>query len=109
MQSPSYKFNLLIRYFHVWNEIWTKRNDLPNNTYDGWQAVDSTPQEESSGLHQMGPAPLKAIKEGEIYAGYDTGFVFAEVNADYVKWVLKKDEHGNESFQSKWYIFYDLL
>ena len=56
----------------------------------------------------MGPAPLKAIKEGEIYAGYDTGFVFAEVNADYVKWIIKKDEHGNAIFQSKLYIFYEL-
>ena len=56
----------------------------------------------------MGPAPLKAIKEGEIYAGYDTGFVFAEVNADYVKWILKKDEDGIPIFQSKRYIFYKL-
>ena len=78
--------------FHVWNEIWTKRGDLPGNKYDGWQAVDATPQEESSQIYQMGPAPLNAVKEGEVYAGFDTGFVFSEVNADCVTWVMKKDE-----------------
>ena len=56
----------------------------------------------------MGPAPLKAIKEGEIYAGYDTEFVFAEVNADIVNWMLKRDENGNEIFQSNRYIFYEI-
>ena len=78
--------------FHVWNEIWTKRGDLPESKYDGWQAVDATPQEESSQIYQMGPAPLNAVKEGEVYAGFDTGFVFSEVNADCVTWVVKKDE-----------------
>ena len=92
----------IFRNFHVWNEIWTKRKDLPKNSYDGWQAVDSTPQEKSSGLHQMGPAPLKAIKEGEVYAGFDTGFVFAEVNADYVRWIVKQDEDDDIIFQSKY-------
>ncbi|XP_046852517.1 protein-glutamine gamma-glutamyltransferase 4-like isoform X2 [Xenia sp. Carnegie-2017] len=80
--------------FHVWNEIWTKRPDLPNNKYDGWQAVDSTPQEESNKIYQMGPAPVSAVKNGEIYAGFDTGFVFGEVNADRVTWLVKRDRYG---------------
>ena len=37
-----------------------------------------------------GPAPLTAIKAGHIYIGYDTGFVFGEVNADRVTWICKK-------------------
>ena len=41
-----------------------KRNDLPPG-YDGWQAVDATPQEVSLGLYQTGPAPLTAIKNGK--------------------------------------------
>ena len=49
----------------------------------------------------MGPAPLKAIKDGEVFAGYDTGFVFSEVNADYVKWITKTDEFDDIVFQSK--------
>ena len=89
--------------FHVWNEIWTKRNDLPSKNYDGWNAVDCTPQEKSSQLYQMGPAPLYAIKNGEIYVGYDTGFVFAEVNADYVKWVALRDGSGNIVFEEAKY------
>lgn len=32
--------------------------------YDGWQAVDATPQELSLNLYQTGPAPVKAVKEG---------------------------------------------
>jgi len=47
--------------------------------YDGWQALDATPQEESEGVMQCGPAPLTAIKNGEIYIGKDTNFLFGEV------------------------------
>ena len=88
------------RNFHVWNEIWSKRSDLPGDKYDGWQAVDATPQEESCQIYQTGPAPLKAIKEGEVYAGFDTGFIFSEVNADCVTWVVKEDEDGEQIIQS---------
>ena len=30
--------------FHVWNDVWMSRPDLPKG-YGGWQAIDSTPQE----------------------------------------------------------------
>ena len=46
----------------------------------------------SLGLYQLGPAPLKAVKEGNVDMIYDTRFVFAEVNADTVSW--KRDEAG---------------
>ena len=36
------------RNFHVWNEGFFKRPDLPKGN-DGWQAFDSTPQESSEG------------------------------------------------------------
>ena len=35
---------LYFRDFHVWNESWCKRPDLPPG-FDGWQAYDPTPQE----------------------------------------------------------------
>ena len=41
-------------------------------------------------LTKCGPAPLKAIKEGEVYIGYDAAFIFAEVNADRMTWIVKK-------------------
>ena len=44
---------------------------------------------------QCGPAPLAAIKKGHIYIGYDTGFVFAEVNADRVEWIVKQEGNYN--------------
>ena len=34
------------------------------------------------GSMQCGPCPVEAVKKGEIGIGYDTPFVFAEVNAD---------------------------
>jgi hypothetical protein len=35
------------RNFHVWNEVWMSRPDLPDKGYGGWQACDATPQEAS--------------------------------------------------------------
>lgn len=32
---------------------------------------------------------MKAIREGEVHLPYDTPFVYAEVNADEVVWLLK--------------------
>ncbi|XP_077297888.1 annulin-like [Arctopsyche grandis] len=69
--------------YHVWNEIWTKRPDLSaRGDYDGWQAIDATPQEKSEyKLFQCGPAPLVAIKQKELQISYDVEFIFSEVNA----------------------------
>ncbi|NXC61209.1 TGM3 glutamyltransferase, partial [Aleadryas rufinucha] len=71
--------------FHVWNESWFTRNDL-GPSYSGWQVLDATPQEESGGIYQCGPASRYAIKEGEVDLDYDCPFVFAEVNADCMYW-----------------------
>ncbi|XP_072917725.1 protein-glutamine gamma-glutamyltransferase 2-like [Hemitrygon akajei] len=76
--------------FHVWDECWIARNDLPSG-FDGWQVVDATPQEESEGVYRCGPAPLRAIKEGEVLFKYDVPFVFAEVNAQCVNWLVFED------------------
>ncbi|XP_072818684.1 protein-glutamine gamma-glutamyltransferase Z isoform X1 [Vicugna pacos] len=73
--------------FHVWNECWMIRKDLPPG-YNGWQVLDPTPQETSSGLFRCGPASVKAIREGEVHLPYDTPFVYAEVNADEVIWLF---------------------
>lgn len=87
--------------FHVWNELWMKRPDInpkksrnplkENIDYDGWQVIDATPQEESFGRMQCGPAPVKAIKAGRIDAGNESAFVFGEVNADTCYWLVDQD------------------
>ncbi|KAG9476013.1 protein-glutamine gamma-glutamyltransferase 4 [Eleutherodactylus coqui] len=77
--------------FHVWNDVWMKRPDLPDG-YDGWQAIDATPQEPSEGIFQCGPCSLTAIKTGVVYLPYDAKFVFAEVNADKMEWLVRDDE-----------------
>ncbi|CAM4545927.1 protein-glutamine gamma-glutamyltransferase 2 isoform X1 [Lepidochelys kempii] len=85
--------------FHCWVESWMTRPDLPPGC-DGWQALDPTPQEKSEGAYCCGPAPVKAIKEGELRLNYDIPFVFAEVNADVVYWVLQKDGSRKKTIHS---------
>ncbi|XP_069716088.1 protein-glutamine gamma-glutamyltransferase 4 [Phaenicophaeus curvirostris] len=75
--------------FHVWNDVWMKRIDLPAG-FDGWQAIDSTPQEQSEGIFRCGPCPVKAIRDGDVYLPFDSRFVYSEVNADEVYWVVKE-------------------
>ncbi|KAM4583270.1 protein-glutamine gamma-glutamyltransferase E-like [Fundulus diaphanus] len=78
--------------FHVWVEGWMRRPDLADDgRYDGWQVLDATPQEKSEGLNCCGPAPVKAILNGDTHLKYDVPFVFAEVNADCVNWQIKRD------------------
>uniref|UniRef100_UPI00358EFDF0 protein-glutamine gamma-glutamyltransferase K n=1 Tax=Myxine glutinosa TaxID=7769 RepID=UPI00358EFDF0 len=74
--------------FHVWNDCWMKRPDLPEGC-GGWQAIDATPQETSAGSFQCGPASINAIKDGMVFLPYDTPFVFAEVNSDRIFWLRK--------------------
>ncbi|XP_074868233.1 protein-glutamine gamma-glutamyltransferase 6-like [Carettochelys insculpta] len=76
--------------YHVWNEVWLTRRDL-GTPYNGWQVLDSTPQEQSNGIFQCGPASVKAIKEGDVDLDYDSLFVFTEVNADCTKWIVYQD------------------
>ncbi|XP_062424467.1 protein-glutamine gamma-glutamyltransferase 4 [Rhea pennata] len=82
--------------FHVWNDVWMKRPDLPAG-FDGWQTIDSTPQERSQGVFRCGPSPLKAVREGDVYLNFDCKFVYAEVNADTVYWYVKK-VNGKEKY-----------
>ncbi|XP_043088098.1 protein-glutamine gamma-glutamyltransferase 2 isoform X2 [Puntigrus tetrazona] len=75
--------------YHVWVESWMKRPDLSQDSfYDGWQVLDPTPQERSSGTYCCGPAPVRAILEGHTDVKYDVPFVFGEVNADKITWLV---------------------
>uniref|UniRef100_A0A7N6C1B8 Protein-glutamine gamma-glutamyltransferase K n=1 Tax=Anabas testudineus TaxID=64144 RepID=A0A7N6C1B8_ANATE len=76
--------------FHVWNDCWMARPDLPHGN-GGWQAVDSTPQETSQGTFCCGPASINAIRSGQVYLKHDTPFVFAEVNSDKIYWQRNVD------------------
>ncbi|XP_044310848.1 protein-glutamine gamma-glutamyltransferase 2 [Varanus komodoensis] len=76
--------------YHCWVESWMTRPDLPSG-YDGWQAIDPTPQEKSEGVYCCGPTPVKAVKEGDLALKYDVKFVFAEVNADVAYLKLQSD------------------
>ncbi|XP_072259313.1 protein-glutamine gamma-glutamyltransferase E-like [Pyxicephalus adspersus] len=79
--------------FHCWNECWCTRPDL-GSSYNGWQIFDSTPQETSDGIFQLGPASQVAIREGDVAKSYDTLFGFAEVNADIHYYTVQ--DNGNK-------------
>ena len=83
--------------FHVWNEMYMQRPDLPKKrrgrrryTIRDWNAVDSTPQEKSHGVYQMGPAPVATYLKKNKDGCYDSQFVISEVNADVTLYVRKK-------------------
>ncbi|BES89269.1 Transglutaminase family [Nesidiocoris tenuis] len=79
--------------FHVWNDVWMSRPDLPRG-YGGWQIIDATPQEMSESMMRCGPASVEAVRKGQVGFLYDTPFVFSEVNADVC--------HFKEDPQSHW-------
>ncbi|KAM9296690.1 protein-glutamine gamma-glutamyltransferase E-like [Gastrophryne carolinensis] len=89
--------------FHVWNESWFMRRDL-GHYYSGWQVLDSTPQEQSQGFYQCGPTSVIAVKEGDVHLSYDCPFVFAEVNADRVTWVVQKDGSKERAYSDSKYV-----
>uniref|UniRef100_A0A3Q2QIT4 Protein-glutamine gamma-glutamyltransferase 2 n=1 Tax=Fundulus heteroclitus TaxID=8078 RepID=A0A3Q2QIT4_FUNHE len=75
--------------YHVWVEGWMRRPDLAKDgRYDGWQVLDPTPQEKSDGMFCCGPAPVSAVRNGDTHLKYDVPFVFAEVNADCITWLV---------------------
>lgn len=59
--------------FHVWTEAWLGGE---------WNVVDATPQEQSDGLYQLGPAPVAAVKSRSDSTLYNVAFVVSEVDAD---------------------------
>lgn len=43
-----------------------------------------------AGIFQCGPCPVKAVRDGSVYLPYDGTFVYAEVNADQVYWLVRE-------------------
>lgn len=75
--------------FHVWNEGWMQRPDLPNG-YGGWQVLDGTPQSMSSESHlfEVGPFPVRAVLDDRIELPYDGSGARAAVKATYRYFML---------------------
>ncbi|KAG9479290.1 hypothetical protein GDO78_012781 [Eleutherodactylus coqui] len=94
--------------YHCWNEAWMTRPDLPVG-FGGWQAVDSTPQENSDGMYRCGPASVQAIKHGHVCFQFDTPFLFAEVNSDIVYYKVMKDGTREVQYIDKTHVGQKLL
>lgn len=45
-----------------------------------------------SGVFCCGPVPVRAVKEGDLSAKYDAPFVYAEVNADVVDYLILSND-----------------
>ncbi|KAF3835100.1 hypothetical protein F7725_027658 [Dissostichus mawsoni] len=73
--------------FHVWNDAWMVRPDLPAGN-GGWQAVDATPQETSQGTFRCGPASLTAVRNGQ-------------VNSDKIYWQKNTDGTFSQIYSEK--------
>uniref|UniRef100_A0A8C2WM20 Protein-glutamine gamma-glutamyltransferase 2 n=1 Tax=Cyclopterus lumpus TaxID=8103 RepID=A0A8C2WM20_CYCLU len=85
--------------FHVWVEAWMRRPDLAEDgKYDGWQVLDPTPQEKSEGVYCCGPASVTSVLKGQTDLKYDVPFVYAEVNADCIDWLVKADGSKKKIF-----------
>ncbi|XP_014370143.2 hemocyte protein-glutamine gamma-glutamyltransferase [Papilio machaon] len=67
--------------FHVWNDVWMQRPDLPQG-YSGWQIIDATPQEEAEAVYHCGPASVEAVRRGEVGFQYDTPFMYGQLNSE---------------------------
>ncbi|KAK2885303.1 hypothetical protein Q8A67_016140 [Cirrhinus molitorella] len=76
--------------FHVWNEAWMSRPDLPSG-FGGWQVVDSTPQLTSQDNLRCCPISVTAIRRGQVQ--HDAPLLFAGVNSDKVYWQRKENEN----------------
>ena len=78
--------------YHIWNEVWLRRDDLKSksryHSHYGWQVVDGTPAVINDGQYKIGPAPVPAVKWGQTNITYETDFVFAEVMAPVVAWLV---------------------
>ncbi|XP_056406360.1 LOW QUALITY PROTEIN: uncharacterized protein LOC130297672 [Hyla sarda] len=73
-----------IWHFNVWNECWMERTDL-RREYSGWQVLDATAQLKYSGeLYCSGPAPVRAVKSGDVGLTYDTNLIFSKIHTDTV-------------------------
>lgn len=64
--------------------------------YIGWQVIDATPQEPSDGRYRLGPAPLTAIRKGQLDIPYDTRFIFTETCAQVCHFI--EDEKNTNGY-----------
>uniref|UniRef100_A0A8C6WMB2 Transglutaminase-like domain-containing protein n=1 Tax=Neogobius melanostomus TaxID=47308 RepID=A0A8C6WMB2_9GOBI len=95
--------NLTIDVYHA--DLGVKEIPSPDSIWNFhvW-FVDPTPQELSGGAYQCGPAPVKAILNGNTDLDYDVPFVFAEVNADcidYLKTISTDSRRVGQNISTK--------
>ena len=62
--------------------------------------MDGCPVITRDGIQQCGPAPLKAIKEGNVYLQFDAAFMFSCVNSDKATWLCQKTNAGETKILS---------
>ncbi|CAL8339376.1 unnamed protein product [Lota lota] len=86
--------------FHMWVECWMTRKDLGSGM-NGWQVLDPTPQERSTGVFCCGPAPVRALRDRRIELPYDIPFLYAAVSASVQMVVLRQGQVVCSSLDTK--------
>ncbi|MEE6513870.1 hypothetical protein FKM82_021707 [Ascaphus truei] len=90
--------------FHVWNESWMERRDLPER-YSGWQVLDATGQQKSNGaIYCSGPAPVRAIRDGDVDRNYHVSLIFSKVVTDCAVWVRNSEGKFRRALSSTKYV-----
>ncbi|KAM4623046.1 protein 4.2-like isoform 2-T2 [Discoglossus pictus] len=90
--------------FHVWNECWMERWDLPQE-FSGWQVLDATAQHKYNGtLNCSGPAPVTAIKNGEVDINYDVHLIVSKVTTDCTTWVRTSEGNFTKAISESRYV-----
>ncbi|XP_059190223.1 protein-glutamine gamma-glutamyltransferase 5-like isoform X2 [Centropristis striata] len=87
--------------FHVFVECWMRRPDLGAG-FDGWQVVDPTPQERSAGIFCCGPCPVAAIQRRSIGTPYDTSFIYASVDANVIRLIVRDGLVVGRKVDTEW-------
>lgn len=77
-----------------------RRDDLTLG-YEGWQVVDATSQDKQSGRYRIGPASVKAVRDGKAGGkwAYDCEYVTSEVSSD-VKYLRVSQSYASTTTKS---------
>ncbi|CAF3862778.1 unnamed protein product [Rotaria sp. Silwood1] len=87
-QRPTIVVNSkLTRPWHVWNECWIRRDDLPESN-SGWQVIDSSFIEYNTNIRHTGPCSVVALKSATLNLKWDTINIYHVLNGSKTYWLV---------------------
>lgn len=83
------------RHYSVWSSVCWRLNLKPRKVFIQ-NSLTSCICPLTVGVYCCGPCPVKAVREGEVGMKYDALFVFSEVNADMVYWIVHPNKEKTQ-------------